>query len=263
VKQLLDVDDEDMHKYIEREMLTLRQMRHPNILQMIGLCKHASGIFIVTEYIPGGNLRKRLKDPNFPMPWSLRVQMALDIAQGMLFLHSRGYIHRDLKSHNLLVDDNFRIKVCDFGFARCVDKTEMMTVCGTDEWMAPEVALGRHYDEQADVFSYAMVLVELITRAKPPQRQAGRAFAFDSANFRKVAPIDAPKGLVDLACAMAEFYPDKRPDFRTCLKRLKVIQKEVRDQERAAKKGVKLEGDVWGAVEVVEESAPLEREVSS
>ena len=64
--------------------------------------------------------------------------MALDIAQGMMFLHSRGYIHRDLKSHNLLVDDNLRIKVCDFGFARCVDKSEVMTVCGTDEWMAPE-----------------------------------------------------------------------------------------------------------------------------
>mmetsp|Transcript_11979 Transcript_11979/g.18229 ORF Transcript_11979/g.18229 Transcript_11979/m.18229 type:complete len:336 (-) Transcript_11979:59-1066(-) len=240
VKQLLDVDDEDMHKYIEREMLTLRQMRHPNILQMIGLCKHQSGIFIVTEYISGGNLRKRLKDESIKMPWPLRVQIALDIAQGMMFLHSRGYIHRDLKSHNLLVDENWRIKVCDFGFARCVDKSEVMTVCGTDEWMAPEVALGRHYDEQADVFSYAMVLIELITRKKPPQRQPGRAFAFDAAGFRKKEEgSDCPKGLIDLACEMAEFYPDKRPNFRAALKKLKVIQKEVREAERAAKRKAK------------------------
>mmetsp|Transcript_30449 Transcript_30449/g.42014 ORF Transcript_30449/g.42014 Transcript_30449/m.42014 type:complete len:350 (+) Transcript_30449:139-1188(+) len=263
VKQLLDVDDEDMHKYIEREMLTLRQMRHPNILQMIGLCKHASGIFIVTEYISGGNLRKRLKDEGIKMPWTLRTQIALDIAQGMLFLHSRGYIHRDLKSHNLLVDENWRIKVCDFGFARCVDRGEVMTVCGTDEWMAPEVALGRHYDEQADVFSYAMVLIELITRKKPPQRQAGRAFAFDAAAFRKTCPPDAPKGLIDLACEMAEFYPDKRPNFRAALKKLKVIQKEVRDAERAAKKKAKskrMDEDLsYMVAEVVEESAPKEQ----
>eukprot|EP00211_Chloroparvula_japonica_P006074 CAMPEP_0119119940 /NCGR_PEP_ID=MMETSP1310-20130426/1206_1 /TAXON_ID=464262 /ORGANISM="Genus nov. species nov., Strain RCC2339" /LENGTH=349 /DNA_ID=CAMNT_0007109399 /DNA_START=151 /DNA_END=1200 /DNA_ORIENTATION=- len=251
VKQLLDVDDEDMHKYIEREMLTLRQMRHPNIVQMIGLCKHASGIFIVTEYISGGNLRKRLKDPSVDMPWLLRVQIAMDIAQGMLFLHSRGYIHRDMKSQNLLVDDHWKIKVCDFGFARCVDHQEAMTVCGTDEWMAPEVALGRHYDEKADVFSYAMVLTELITRKKPMQRKAGRAFAFNAAEFRKTCPPDAPAGLVDLACDMAEFYPDKRPNFRDALKRLKVVHRELRDAKRN-KKSKRMGDDLsyMGAVEV-------------
>jgi serine/threonine protein kinase len=63
----------------------------------------------------------------------------------------------------LQVDSSFRIKICDFGFARAADSKEFMTMCGTDEWMAPEVILGDKYDESADVFSFGVIIAELIT----------------------------------------------------------------------------------------------------
>eukprot|EP00010_Vexillifera_abyssalis_P003698 CAMPEP_0201553242 /NCGR_PEP_ID=MMETSP0173_2-20130828/19526_1 /ASSEMBLY_ACC=CAM_ASM_000268 /TAXON_ID=218659 /ORGANISM="Vexillifera sp., Strain DIVA3 564/2" /LENGTH=927 /DNA_ID=CAMNT_0047963879 /DNA_START=36 /DNA_END=2819 /DNA_ORIENTATION=- len=231
VKQLLDIDDEDMHKYITREMLTLRDVRHPNVVQLMGLCKHASGIYIVTEFIGGGNLRKLLKNRNIDLPWLLRTKIAIDVAMALTYLHSRGIIHRDLKSQNLLVDEGYRIKVCDFGFSRVVDKSEFMTVCGTDEWMAPEVRLGKMYDERADIFSYAMVLTEIITRNKPVERLPGRGFQFDTELFRRSSPADTPKPLSQLAIQMAHGDPAQRPSFKQCLKVLKSLRKQLEGEQ--------------------------------
>eukprot|EP00013_Stygamoeba_regulata_P018838 CAMPEP_0177654604 /NCGR_PEP_ID=MMETSP0447-20121125/14432_1 /TAXON_ID=0 /ORGANISM="Stygamoeba regulata, Strain BSH-02190019" /LENGTH=351 /DNA_ID=CAMNT_0019158287 /DNA_START=217 /DNA_END=1272 /DNA_ORIENTATION=+ len=232
IKQLLDIGDKDMHKYIEREMQTLRDMRHPNVVQFMGLCKHTSGIYIVTEFVAGGDLRHILKDEKKVMPWFLRVSIATDVAQAMTFLHSKGFIHRDLKSNNLLVNstdthDGWRVKVCDFGFARNVNRGELMTLCGTDEWMAPEVMCGDKYDEKADVFSYAMILYELITRKKPPQRLPAKGFAFDVDEFKRVVPTDCPQELVELTIACAEWEPLNRPAFKTVLERLKALQKKM------------------------------------
>jgi LIM domain kinase 1 len=122
----------------------------------MGLSKHSSGLYIITEFIAGGDMRHLLKDEAKDLSWKARVKMALDTAQAITYLHSKGCIHRygncltvrflslsscstssDLKSHNLLVDENQKIKVCDFGFSRQVtgNKDEPMTLCGTDEWM--------------------------------------------------------------------------------------------------------------------------------
>ena len=243
VKQLLDIDDADMHKYITREMLTLRDVRHPNVVQLMGLCKHSSGIYIVTEYIPGGHLRKLLKNRENELPWLLRIKISIDIIMALTYLHSRGIVHRDLKSQNLLVDEGFRIKVCDFGFSRIVEKNEFMTVCGTDEWMAPEVRLGKMYDERADVFSFAMVLTELITRNKPLERLPGRQFAFDSLAFRRTVPPDCPRALIDVTCAMAASNPTERLGFKDGLKVFKSLRKQLEGdpaQHRIPEKGSRL-----------------------
>jgi len=233
IKQLLDVDDKDMHKYIEREMSTLRDMRHPNVVQFMGLCRRGTDIFIVTEYIPGGDLRHILKQEDKEMPWLLRARIAQDVAQAMTFLHSKGLIHRDLKSNNLLVGDNWKIKVCDFGFSRRVNKGEQMTLCGTDEWMAPEVMCGDKYDEKADVFSYGMVLTELVTRKKPPLRKPAKSFRFEVDIFRQSAPPDTPPLFIELAIKCAEQNPEMRPPFRDILT---VCKKLVADLEAAEEK---------------------------
>ncbi len=151
-------------------------------MQLLGLCKDTTGIYIVTEFIPGGDLRSKLKDENLALSWHLRVRVAIDVAYAMNYLHSKKMIHRDLKSQNLLVRncssppppnyklwfvrvltcfqkvcEDWKIKVCDFGFARKAEpKADFLTMCGTDEWMAPEVGLGEKYDTRADVFSYGM-----------------------------------------------------------------------------------------------------------
>lgn len=80
-------------------------MPHPNVVQFVGLCKNDSDVLMVTEYVPGGDLRKKLKDKKVKMSWALRAKIAHDVAAAMAFLHSRGVMHRDLKSNNLLVTE--------------------------------------------------------------------------------------------------------------------------------------------------------------
>lgn len=251
IKQLLDVDDKDMHKYIEREMTTLKDMRHPNVVQFMGLCRHGTDIFIVTEYIGGGDLRHILKDETKELPWLLRARIATDVAYAMTFLHSKGIIHRDLKSNNLLVADNWKIKVCDFGFSRRVNKGELMTLCGTDEWMAPEVSCGVRYDEKADVFSFGMVLTELITRKKPALRTPAKGYRFQADAFKKIVPPDCPPELVELAILCAEQEPEKRPAFKDVLPKVKALQTrleaEAAKAEEAAKAAKAAEAAAAGA----------------
>jgi LIM domain kinase 1 len=232
IKQLLDVDDKDMHKYIEREMATLRDMRHPNVVQFMGLSRNVTDVYIITEYIAGGDLRKILKDDTKELSWTLRSRIATDVAYAMTFLHSKGLIHRDLKSNNLLVADNWKVKVCDFGFSRRVNKGELMTLCGTDEWMAPEVMCGDKYDEKADVFSFGMVLTELITRKKPPLRKPATGFRFEVGPFKATVPPDCPPALVELAISCSEQMPENRPHFRDILPRLKDLVKYCEANEK-------------------------------
>lgn len=235
VKKLLDVDDEFMHKYIEREMAILKSLRHPNIVQFMGLSKHRNDYYIVTEFISGGDLRHLLKDHSKELSWKMRVKMALDTAQALTFLHSKGLMHRDLKSHNLLVDENGKIKLCDFGFSRRVgDTAEQMTLCGTDEWMAPEVMLGEKYDTRADVFSFGMVVTELITRQKPAKRAPGRRFAFDAEAFRPLVPRSCPPDLVQIAIDCTQWDPHHRPVMKEVLERLKALNASIPDDVPAA-----------------------------
>jgi len=96
--------------------------------------------------------------------------MMLDAGRGMTYLHKSDpiIIHRDLKSHNLLVNENWKVKVCDFGLSKILDQqNDTMTACGTPSWTAPEILRNEHYTEKADVYSFAIVLWECITREDP------------------------------------------------------------------------------------------------
>jgi serine/threonine protein kinase len=211
----------------------------------MGLSRNQTDVYIITEYISGGDLRKILKDETKEMSWILRAKIATDVAYAMTFLHSKGLIHRDLKSNNLLVGDNWKVKVCDFGFSRRVNKGELMTLCGTDEWMAPEVMCGDKYDEKADVFSFGIVMTELVTRKKPPLRKPGNGFRFEADAFRQSAPADCPVDLIDLSCACSEQLPENRPHFKDLLPKLKNLvtslessgsKEKSKDKEKDKKK---------------------------
>jgi len=231
IKRLFFVDDDFMQKYIEREMDTLTQLNHPNIVQLIGLCIGLDDLFIVTEYVTGGNLHSKLEDKSIEIDWKLRANLLKDFALAMTFLHAKGIIHRDLKSHNLLVTDEWRLKVCDFGLARPApqgeEKQAGLTIVGTNEWMAPEVAAGDTYDSSCDVFSYGMVIYELLTREEPPVRRPRDAYAFMPNEMKGRLPADAPSSLWDLLVKCAATDAKERPDFKWIASRIKEIYEEL------------------------------------
>jgi serine/threonine protein kinase len=154
---------------LRNEVELLCKLRHPNIVLFMGACTEPETPCIVTEYLGRGSLANILLDESVEMDWGLRLQIGIDCARGMAYLHSRHpvIIHRDLKTDNLLVDDNWQVKVADFGLATVKSRTFAKTMCGTTGWVAPEVLAEEGYTEKADVYSFAIILWEMLTRQIP------------------------------------------------------------------------------------------------
>eukprot|EP01088_Endostelium_zonatum_P000386 TRINITY_DN10665_c0_g1_i1.p1 TRINITY_DN10665_c0_g1~~TRINITY_DN10665_c0_g1_i1.p1 ORF type:complete len:540 (+),score=158.07 TRINITY_DN10665_c0_g1_i1:360-1979(+) len=234
IKRLFQDDDSpDAELFIQREINVLQGMRHPNIVQFIGIAHHSTkGIHIITEFIKAGDLRKLLKNQKIILSWLDRLKIAHSAACAMAYLHSRNIIHRDLKSKNLLVEGGegapWKVKICDFGFARTTGGkgARPMTLCGTDDWMAPEIILGDAYSLAADVFSFGIVLCEIITRKKIStelQRSPLDAFGLSSEKFQKLIPPDCPTDFSLLALDCCSHQPDVRPQFHIVVRRLKAL----------------------------------------
>lgn len=105
----------NLEKYTTREVAILKEARHPNVVQFLGSCINEGKIYVVTEFVNGGNLSEFLTDQNNDISWRMKLNFAQDCARALVYLHANNIIHRDLKSDNLLVTENKRIKICDFG----------------------------------------------------------------------------------------------------------------------------------------------------
>ena len=107
----------------QKELDTLRLLRHPNIALLIGsnIDVKSNQLYLVREYLPGGCLFDILRDTSVEITFYDVLTMSLDVARGMQYLHEKNIVHRDLKSHNLLLDEQHRVKVTDFGTARHLD----------------------------------------------------------------------------------------------------------------------------------------------
>ncbi|KAK8578806.1 hypothetical protein V6N12_069150 [Hibiscus sabdariffa] len=155
----------------KKEIDIMRKLRHPNVLLFVGAVYSQEQLAIVTEFLPRGSLFKALHKNNQALDVKRRMRMALDVARGMNYLHHRNppIVHRDLKSSNLLVDRNWNVKVGDFGLSRWKNGTFLTTKSGrgTPQWMAPEVLRNEPSNEKSDVFSFGVILWELMTVSIP------------------------------------------------------------------------------------------------
>ncbi|EAU87632.1 TKL/LISK/LISK-DD1 protein kinase [Coprinopsis cinerea okayama7 len=237
IKEVLPSNDYDVAKYFEREWRLMKECRHPNICLFIGLSRAPppdNRIFIVSEFIEGGNVRLYIHDKNKPFPWRLRMSFATDVARALAYLHARKCIHRDLKGENLLVTSNGRIKVTDFGFARIAARNEeelrRLTFCGTDSYMSPEILLGDEFDLPTDVFSLGIIFCEIAARRLADDRHFKRhppTFGIDPEEVRKLATPGCPEDFLKLCLDCLNTEPARRPGTREILDRLRLIEAEV------------------------------------
>ncbi|KAE8734736.1 Serine/threonine-protein kinase HT1 [Hibiscus syriacus] len=194
---------------------------------------------IVTEYAKGGSVRLFLtRRQNRAVPLKLAVKQALDVARGMAYVHRLGFIHRDLKSDNLLIAADKSIKIADFGVARIEVQTEGMTPeTGTYRWMAPEMIQHRPYTQKVDVYSFGIVLWELITGLLPFQNMTAvqAAFAVVNKGVRPVIPNDCLPVLREIMMRCWDINPEVRPPFNDIVKMLEIAETDVLTTVRKAR----------------------------
>ncbi|XP_019422970.1 PREDICTED: dual specificity protein kinase shkB-like isoform X2 [Lupinus angustifolius] len=216
-----------------KEIDIMKRLRHPNVLLFMGAVYSPERLAIMTELLPRGSLFKILHNNNQTLDIRRRLRMALDVARGMNYLHHRNppIVHRDLKSSNLLVDKNWTVKVGDFGLSKLKNATLLTTKSGrgTPQWMAPEVLRNEPSNEKSDVFSFGVILWELMTQSIP----------WKTLNFLQVVGVvgfmdrrlDMPEGLdPDAASIIQECWrsdSDKRPSFQELIQRMMFLLNKV------------------------------------
>ncbi|CAI0436709.1 unnamed protein product [Linum tenue] len=157
------------------EILTLGNIRHRNIVKLYGFCYHQGSNLLLYEYMTKGSLGELLHGPSCDLDWPTRFTIALGAAEGLAYLHHDcrpSIIHRDIKSNNILLDDKFEAHVGDFGLAKVVDlpySKSMSAVAGSYGYIAPEYAYTLKVTEKCDIYSYGVVLLELLTGRTPVQ----------------------------------------------------------------------------------------------
>lgn len=154
----------------KREVNLLRKLNHPNVLNFLGACLQEPNVCVLTDFMQKGCLHDVLLDSRVEMPFHRKLKITLDVAKGIEYLHKQTppILHRDLKSMNILIDDDFNAKVCDFGLARIKQTTMTLTgKQGTPLWMSPQMLSGDPSGEMCDVYSFAIVMWEILTRQLP------------------------------------------------------------------------------------------------
>ncbi|KAJ0077178.1 hypothetical protein Patl1_35862 [Pistacia atlantica] len=221
---------------------TCRKVRHKNVVQFIGACTKPPSLCIVTEFMSGGSVYDYLHKQKGVFKLPSLIKVAIDVSKGMNYLHQNNIIHRDLKAANLLMDENEVVKVADFGVARVKAQSGVMTAeTGTYRWMAPEVIEHKPYDHKADVFSFGIVLWELLTGKLPYEylTPLQAAVGVVQKGLRPTIPKNAHPKLAELLEKCWQQDPALRPDFSEIIEVLQQIAKEVGEegeQERRKEK---------------------------
>ncbi|KAJ4766410.1 Non-specific serine/threonine protein kinase [Rhynchospora pubera] len=178
VKRLMGFGSNTAHAHdhgFKAEIKTLGNIRHRNIVRLLAFCTNHETNVLVYEYMPNGSLGEVLhgKGGGF-LAWDRRYKIALEAARGLCYLHhdcSPMIVHRDVKSNNILLGENFEAHVADFGLAKFLQdggaSESMSAVAGSYGYIAPEYAYTLKVDEKSDVYSFGVVLLELITGKKP------------------------------------------------------------------------------------------------
>ena len=202
--------DPTLLERFRREGEALRQLNHPNIVHMLAAVEENGRHYLVMEYVGGGSLQDLLSD-NEQLPHERVIQIALDLADALTRAHRLGIIHRDLKPANVLLAEDGTPRLADFGIAHItsdVSLTQSGVVLGSIDYLSPEACKGETLDERADIWSFGVLLFQMLSRRKPFEGDSMIAklnaiLTQKVPDLGQLAPA-APDALVDLVYRMLE-----------------------------------------------------------
>ncbi|KAF5288232.1 hypothetical protein FQA39_LY04000 [Lamprigera yunnana] len=222
VKKVSDVKETDIKN--------LRKLNHPNIIKFKGVCTQSPCYCVVMEFCPYGPLYDLLKNQQKTVTPTRVVTWAKQIAGGMQYLHAHKIIHRDLKSPNVLIGDGEIIKISDFGTSRTWNEVSTkMSFAGTVAWMAPEAIQELACSEKIDIWSFGVVLWELLTCETPykDMEQSAIMYMVGTGKLRPPVPSTCPEGIKLIMQMCWKFNPKDRPSFKLICNHLEIASVEM------------------------------------
>jgi tRNA A-37 threonylcarbamoyl transferase component Bud32 len=218
VKVIVDpVITQDLRMEFENEIAMLNYLRHPNTVLLMAASFKPPHFIMVSEFVPNGTLFDYLHRSREEINIEKKIGFISQICSVLLFYHLSGVVHRDLKSMNVLLDEHYRIKLCDFGLARFKSDLNRgsMQFSGTPAYMAPELFKKQSYDEKVDIFAFGTLIWEILTREVPydalePQDIKEKVLRGD---LRLDPPLNAPRKLVGLIDMCRQTNAANRPSF--------------------------------------------------
>ncbi|AHA46230.1 serine/threonine protein kinase [Insectomime virus] len=213
VKRVVDqnMNEDAKLRFREEASLLAKFDEHKNIVTFVGACYQKPNICLVTVLETPGDLGKVLAS-DARIDTQTKKKILAGVCSGLDFLHSKNILHRDIKSSNVLVDENWNAKISDFGFARLKESCATQTSCGSPCYTAPEILRGQKYDEKADIFSLGVLIWEVMTRRIPyegdnPVRVAEKV----RDGKRLTIPFDCPKRIRKIIQRCWDETPSERP----------------------------------------------------
>jgi serine/threonine protein kinase len=217
------------------EIETLKRLKHPNIVQLIGYGEEGGKLFYSMEYVDGESLHDCVKK-NGPIPWEEVLRIGIDVCSGLKHAHDMGIVHRDLKPANLLINENGTVKLVDFGIAKLFGAAEMTmagSIVGTADYMAPEQADGKVATTRSDLYSLGSVLYSSISGRAPfggktvPETLYALKFT-DPIPLRRLIP-DTPVEFAELIEQLLSKDPANRPPTALVVtNRMKAMQQGLK-----------------------------------
>uniref|UniRef100_A0ABM5G599 Tyrosine-protein kinase n=1 Tax=Pogona vitticeps TaxID=103695 RepID=A0ABM5G599_9SAUR len=215
----VDVTHQDTFR---NEIEAMKKLRHKHILSLYAISSLEDPVYIVTEFMSKGSLLEVLRGPKGEhLQMTEMIDMASQVADGMCYLESQNFIHRDLAARNILVGDNNFCKVGDFGMARLVKDDVYLSYSSSIpyKWTAPEALSHGRYSVKSDVWSFGILLYEIVTLGQNPYPGMTNSEVFHEVQrgFKMLCPPKCPATLYGLMCKCWDLNPDRRPDFK-CLR---------------------------------------------
>jgi serine/threonine protein kinase len=189
------------------EVETIGNIHHINLVRLIGFCAERSHRLLVYEYMPKGSLDRWIycRDGNTPLDWHTRCRIIADVAKGLAYLHEecrQRIAHLDIKPQNILLDDNFRAKLSDFGLAKMIDRDKSHVITrmrGTPGYLAPEW-LTSQITEKVDIYSFGVVVMEIVSGRKNLDYSQPQETVHLISILQEKARNDELEDLIDMNC---------------------------------------------------------------
>jgi fyn-related kinase len=202
------------------EACIMKKLRHLKLVQLYAVCTMEEPIYIVTELMKNGSLLDHLQGKGRGLKLPILIDMAAQVASGMAYLESQNYIHRDLAARNILVGENNIVKIADFGLARLIKEDEYEARVGARfpiKWTAPEAANYSKFSIKSDVWSFGILLTELVTYGRIPYPGMTNAEVLHQVEhgYRMPNPPGCPQALYEIMLECWHKDPMKRPTFET------------------------------------------------